>query len=475
MKRIILIVFAIALYSCGSDAAVDFYQGDSPIFPDYRDVTVPCNIAPLNFSYVSKQTNDILTTFTAGDFALSYNGRDVKIRPSAWEDLKEHSSSTGYIQVKSSVAGSWKIYVSPDKIDYGVTYRLVPPGYGLYGKLGIYEYDFQTAEQKVILENEAIESNCINCHSFNGTDPSSLCMHIRGIHSGTLMLDDNDLKVFNTMTEQSGGNCVYPYWHPSGDFIAFSVNKTKQSFYINPEKLIEVFDLWSDMWVYDIRGNKLFTNDSLCGDDYFETFPAFSADGKSLFFCRTHALDSLDSKEKLHYSLCRVSFDPKTATLGTEVETLIDADKISKSILFPRPSYDGRYLAYTCCDFGTFPIWHKESDLWLLDLQTGEIRPLDGANSNDTESYHSWSTDSRWMVFSSRRDDTRFTRLYVSHIDENGYASKAFLLPQKNPVDWYNRLFYSYNVPNFVSGPVCLPKHKAIRSINSQKRELFQN
>ena len=55
--------------------------------------------------------------------------------------------------------------------------------------------------------------------------------------------------------------------------------------------------------------------------------------------------------------------------------------------------------------FGTFHIWHPESDLYVVDLETGENRELTEANSDDTESYHSWSSNSRWIVFSSRRDE----------------------------------------------------------------------
>ncbi len=62
------------------------------------------------------------------------------------------------------------------------------------------------------------------------------------------------------------------------------------------------------------------------------------------------------------------------------METVIDAVSMGKSLTFPKPSFDGKYLMYTLSDYGTFSIWHHESDLWLMDLATGESRPLDEVN-----------------------------------------------------------------------------------------------
>jgi hypothetical protein len=83
------------------------------------------------------------------------------------------------------------------------------------------------------------------------------------------------------------------------------------------------------------------------------------------------------------------------------------------------------------------------------------MRPVSEANSDQTESYHSWSSNSRWFVFSSRRIDGLYTRPFIAFLDENGKAGKPFLLPQADP-DYYERLLFSFNVPEFVSAPVDL-------------------
>ena len=87
------------------------------------------------------------------------------------------------------------------------------------------------------------------------------------------------------------------------------------------------------------------------------------------------------------------------------MDTLYNAREAGRSVKFPRVSPDGKRLLYTVSDYGNFSIWHKDADLHMLDLSTGAIDSLPEVNSPDVESYHSWSGNSRWFVFSSRRGD----------------------------------------------------------------------
>jgi dipeptidyl aminopeptidase/acylaminoacyl peptidase len=176
---------------------------------------------------------------------------------------------------------------------------------------------------------------------------------------------------------------------------------------------------------------------------------------------------------RLRYSLCRIGFDPETGSFGNRIDTIIDAALQRKSVSFPRPSYDGRYLCYTLSDYGQFSIWHHEADLWLLDLTTGESRPMIAANSDDTESFHNWSTNSRWLVLSSRRDDGLYTRPYFCHVDAEGNVCKAFMLPQRNPRRFYRDRFFSFNVPDFVISPTRFDGREASRIINDEYRKDF--
>ena len=237
--------------------------------------------------------------------------------------------------------------------------------------------------------------------------------------------------------------------------MAYSVNNTHQVFHSSNVKRVEVFDAKSDVVVYDISKKQAILSERLMQDSIFETFPTFSPDGLTLYFCAAVAKTMPAEFEEVHYDLCRIGFDPKTGTFGDKIDTVFNASSNGQSVTFPRPSPDGRYIMFTMADYGNFSIWHKEADLYLLDLQTGLTRALDEVNSTGTESYHSWSSNSRWFVFSSRRDDGLYTRPYIAHLDESGKAGKPFLLPQRE-IDFYDELIYSFNIPEFLSGPVKL-------------------
>ncbi|HBZ20046.1 MAG TPA: hypothetical protein DEO60_02870, partial [Bacteroidales bacterium] len=142
--------------------------------------------------------------------------------------------------------------------------------------------------------------------------------------------------------------------------------------------------------------------------------------------------------------LCRVSFDPSTRKTGP-LELIFNASENNKSASFPRISPDGNYIVITLHNYGCFPIWHKEADLYEIDLIS--MKPVAmHLNSDFTDSYHSWSSNSRWLVFSSKRDDGLTARFYISHIEENGTSGKPFIMPQKDP-EFYGRFIKSFNLP----------------------------
>ena len=245
---------------------------------------------------------------------------------------------------------------------------------------------------------------------------------------------------------------VYPYWHPGGRYCAFSTNKTSQMFHTaNPTKRIEVYDSSSDVFVYDTETRTILLDTLTMRKYWAENVPVFSPDGKWLYYMTAKRQIYPTDYDKEKYSLCRVAFDAETGKLGTQVDTLINTRLTGKSISWPRPSYDGRYIMYAQADYGYFSIWHPEADLWLFNLETGESRTIDEVNSTRAESLHNWSTNSRWFLFTSRRDDGLYSRLYLAHIDEQGHCTKPFMLPQQNPRHYYQQLLYSYNTPDFTT------------------------
>ena len=482
MKRSfsLILIAALTIAACGPKAREAAPAGCLPdIYPDYQGVTIPTGIAPLDFTIKGADALDVILTAPDGSVLRSSGKTSTRFSMKKWAALlKESVGDSIMVSVSGKYDGKWKtfdsfgIFVSPDPIDYGIDYRLIEPGYEVYSLMGIYERELASFRQRPLLENTQFDG-CVNCHSYNHNDPSALSLHIRGDHGATLLQIDGKLDAFNTKTDSTLGFCVYPYWHPSGNYIAYSTNSTRQGFHVQPDKLIEVFDLDSDIQVYDVVNNQVITAPQIKREGIWESFPAFSPDGKTIYFTAAASVEIPGELTHSHYNLMKVSFDPETGTIGKDVEMLIDAASMSKSVCFPKPSYDGRYLMYTLCDYGTFSIWHHESDLWLMDLETGDTRPMDEVNSADTESYHNWSSNSRWFVFSSRRDDGLFTRPYIAHFSEDGVAGKPFMLPQRDPENYYEDLYRSYNVPEFVTGPVKLDRIRAQKAINSPERVQF--
>jgi hypothetical protein len=462
-----------------SDAKQETVQPQ--IYPDYLDVTIPVNIAPLCFNMADETALciDAVITDKHGHRLHSQGEESVDFDLDDWHTLLgQNAGDSLSVTVSAKYNDGWhtyrpfSIFVSSDSIDYGICYRLIEPGYEVWSKMGIYERDLSSFDERALIENTQFEG-CVNCHSFNRGNPADMSLHIRGPHGATLLRqNDGPITAYNTKTDQTLGLCVYPYWHPSGRYIAYSTNTTRQLFHSADPNRIEVFDEASDLQVYDVEKNELLLSPLLKQDSIYETFPVFSADGRTLYFCAAQALpEDSHALDSIHYNLCRIDFDPATGQFGDRIETVVDAK--GKSISFPRPSYDGRFLCYTLSDYGQFSIWHHEADLYLLDLSTGESRPMTKANSEDTESFHNWSTNSRWLVLSSRRDDGLYTRPYFCHVDAKGNVSKAFMLPQRNPRRFYRKRFFSFNVPDFIIAPIHFDGGKASRIINDDYRKNF--
>ena len=453
------------------------------IYPDYIGVTIPVNIAPLCFNMADETALriDAVIDDRHGHSLHAQGDESVDFDLDDWHALlTQNRGDSLSVTVSAKYEDGWHtyrafhIFVSPDSIDYGLCYRLIEPGYEVWSKMGIYERDLSSFDERPLIENTQFEG-CVNCHSFNRGNPADMSLHIRGPHGATLLRHDGGpLAAYNTKTDQTLGFCVYPYWHPSGRYIAYSTNATRQLFHGAHTNRIEVFDTSSDLQVYDVEKNELLLTPLLKQDSIYETYPVFSADGHSIYFCAARAIpEDSHQLDSIRYNLCRIDFDPATGRFGNHIDTVVDADAQHQSISFPRPSYDGRFLCYTLSDYGQFSIWHHEADLWLLNLVTGESHPMTGANSDDTESFHNWSTNSRWLVFSSRRDDGLFTRPYFCHVDTQGRVSKAFMLPQRNPRRFYRDRFLSFNVPEFIIAPTRFDGSKACRIINDDARKPF--
>jgi Tol biopolymer transport system component len=454
-------------------AACSSFDGDvqpagrlASIEPDYTGVTIPPNIAPLNFIIreEGEKFNILVTGEKSSEKIEITSGNGKIIFPmKAWKKLLgENVGSEIRFELKiKNREGFVTAYepffmvVANEPIDPYLAYRLIPPGYYSWSHIRIMQRCLENFNETPVVDNAILDKNCINCHSFAGNDPERFMVHVRGSKGGTYFMDQGEIKRTDPKIESMPGSATYPSWHPGGRFIAYSSNQVRQSFYAGSGKSIEVFDLAGSMVVYDTRANKIISVNEEDTTNYLRTFPGWSNDGKYLYYCR--ALNTMTNEPgmveitSVRHDLVRKSFDEATSSFGA-TEVVFNASADDKSVSFPRISPDGKYLVFTLADFGTFPIWHKEADLYSIELGNGKVSKMD-LNSDFAESYHSWSTNGRWLVFSSKRSDGRSTRPYFAWIDENGRSAKPFILPQKDP-EYYHSLIESFNIPEFVSGKI---------------------
>lgn len=430
------------------------------IYPDYINVTIPFNIAPLNFK-LKEKCRKVEVTLKDGESTLKLGSAyKINIPGSKWKKLLAANKNDSIIvTVSAFISGRWVrykpfyFYISGDAVDPFLSYRLIEPGYEVWHKLQICQRNLENFEESVIVDNNLLEGACVNCHIYSHNDPSLSFFHLRNKNGGTIIQQHGEIRKINTSTDRTISAGVYGNWHPGGRFIAFSTNVIIPEFHSINNLRLEVYDTTSDVVVLDLEKNEILRDPLLSAENELETFPVFSTDGKQLFFTSAKKKSMPANYRSVKYSLCETGFNSDSASFGTKIDTLVSSYKTGKSVSQPVPSPDGKYLLFTSFDYGTFPVWHKEADLHLLKLSDLSIDNISVVNSDNSESYHSWSSNSRWFVFASKRDDGMYGKAYFAHIDEDGRCSKPFLLPQKN-ADFYEFFLKSYNIPELAKGAV---------------------
>lgn len=482
MKKAILClcVSVLLLLSCGSVPENVQKVNELPeIYPDYIGVTIPADIAPLNFNFADEDIDcmDVVVKGTKGG-ELHSNGEWADFDMSAWQMLtRQNQGGKLTFTVCVEKDGRWTqyrefdVFVSKTCIDeWGLTYRRIKPGYEVGGDIGIYQRNLSNFDEYAILAETVVPGRCFNCHTANRTNPSRITMQMRGEGGGTMIQKDGHQSWVETKTDSTKAAGSYSYWHPAGDYVALAVNSVHQSFFTGTGQRIEVYHKFSNVEVLDTRTNELILSPLLQTED-LEIFPAFSADGKWLYYSTSKPCRVPAEYERVKCSLCRIAFDAGKGVFGEMVDTLLNGPATDKSYVLARPSYDGRWLMYCVSSRGNFPVSQDDADLWLMDLMTGEDRELKEVNSPQCESFHNWSDNSRWFVFSSKREDGMYTKLYIASIDDKGRVSKPFLLPQRNPRKFYREMMDAYNCPDFTKKKVEFDAHEAYRQVFDNKRE----
>ena len=479
MKRLRIILLAwgiLLLASCVNHPDVPASSRDAKcwptIFPDYNDVTVPCNIAPLNFMLSADEYEACVARISTPDGMQHTYGNGVKvlIPEEEWHAMLLAAKGRSIkVEVWGKKADEWlaftpfEIHIAEQPIDEYLSYRLIEPSYIVYDYMEIAQRNLSSFEEKQIFNNKVACDNpkgqCINCHSYQNYKTDNMLFHASATRGGTVIVNDGKISKVDLKRDYTISAGVYPAWHPTAKLIAFSTNETHQVFHTANANKVEVFDTASDLVLYDVATDSvsIISNDSTL----LEVFPTWSPDGKYLYYCKSvplpeemHDKDIRTTFQKVQYNVYRRAFDVASHAFGDE-ELVYDAASHDKSATLPRISPDGRYLLFAEGQYGCFHIWHHDADIVCLPLhEEGNSRlNLNRLNSKGfAESYPTWSSNGHWIMCASRRDDGNYSRVYIAYFNK-GKVGKAFMLPQEDPEQNITRL-KSYNRPEFMIEPV---------------------
>ena len=467
-------------------AGADLADRPARISPDYADVVLPPNIAPLNFRIKEPGSAYRVNISAALGRSINVTSDDARIiiPPDAWRTLLE-ANRGGQLTFDVAVrdeSGNWLPFgpitntIASEDIDRYLAYRLFKSLYRIWVEMNIYQRDLEGYDQRPIWRGRTFrqeaQGGCIHCHTFraNRTDRMALSYRDKDLGAGVILAVEDQVINLNT-------KFGYTAWHPSGKLVAYSRNKVRQFFHHAGVGIRDVVDLDSSLAYYVLETQTVKSNPKIDEPGRLETYPTWSPDGDYLYFSSAPILwtdpDEVPPKnwDKIRYDLRRIRYDIDTDTFG-EPETILSAARTGRSILIPRVSPDGRFLVFTMCDYGCFPINLPDSDLYIMDLQSpprpdGEFEYRDlGVNSDWAESWHSWSTNSRWLVFSSKRIDGLFARPHFTYIDADGKAHKPLVMPQQDP-SFYDALVKTYTLPEFTVVPVMVPERDVVRALHA--------
>ena len=474
MKHLLYLIILLSLFPSCTPTPENVQKSDllPPIYPDYCDVTIPENIAPLNFLL---RGDCEAVEVKVGETTNNSKGNEVVFDIDDWKELlSQYAGKQISVTVTALIDGQWTEFkpftwtVVKDKIDPYLTYRLIEPDYEIWNQIQIQQRCVENFDVNALGHYEQLENRCMNCHTYGNQDPQLSMMYVRGPGGGAILNQSGNLRKLNLKTSDMVSGSVYFGFSPNGRYITFSTNVIIPGFHSLASKRLEVFDSKSDVYVADLKTNTMLRSPLLSDSTVFETFPTFSPDGKYIYYCAADSVLLPRDIKQLQYKLVRIPFDESTGQFGNSVDTLHLPD--SKSVCHPRISPDGKHLLYTVADYGTFPIWHPEADLQMMDLGTGRIDSLEMVNSDKSDTYHSWSSNSRWFVFASKRDDGLYGKPYFCYVDQNGKAHKPFCLPQQHPTFYDNNL-KSFNAPELGKGKVSFDIDDVVRAMQLEDEE----
>ncbi|MEW6359104.1 MAG: hypothetical protein AB1696_22410 [Planctomycetota bacterium] len=365
---------------------------------------------------------------------------DVRIEVRGIRFNEETGRREGEIQVSTPVT----VRVSRDPADRYIVYRLVSPPFSTFKTPDMFVRDITSFDTRLFLS--ARRSYCFNCHTFSSTSGASgkLSIQSRYMVPRGEELFRTYFGVFD-IDKQEGRKFKLPFqiqmttfmaWSPDATKLAISANQQVTAFEPIVYETQSAGEPTSDIAVFDPAQDTVALLPGASDPDNLEIYPRWTLDGKAIVFCWSPAGYH---PELTKYDLHVVAFNDGKG--GTAVP-IKGASQNGRSNYYARFSPDGKWMSFCQSDGGS--LIKSSSDIYLMKSDfTGEPRRLESNIEYGADSWHSWSSNGKWIVFASKRD-TVMARLYMTHIDEEGRASPAIRLPLEHaPME-------SFNIPEFL-------------------------
>ena len=321
--------------------------------------------------------------------------------------------------------------------------------------------DISRKDTRAVLTNIP---TCANCHSFS-RDGSTMAMDIDGPSGDkgayaladieeTTVITTDDIITWNAYEPKAAGHKTIGFMSrvsPDGRYAISTVNEAIYSAGFKDYRFLQVFFPTRGILAYYNRETaKFLPLPGADNPDFVQCDPVWGPDGEWIVFARAEARDPYiegrDDPEyanhmnetPMQYDLYRIPFN---GGRGGTPEPIEGASANGMSNTFPKISPDRKWVVFVKCRNGQ--LQRPDSRLWIVPFEGGEAREMN-CNMSVMNSWHSFSPNGRWMVFSSKHN-TPYTQMFLTYIDEDGNDSPAILIPHSTAA---NR---AVNLPEFVN------------------------
>ncbi len=292
---------------------------------------------------------------------------------------------------------------------------------------------------------------CANCHSFSQS--GNIAMDIdyandKGSYiianiEDTVQLTFDKIITWSDYKREDGGTTygLLSQISPNGRYILSTVKDRSVFVAVDNLEYSQLFFPIKGIVAWYDKTTKTYHELPGASDkQYVQSNPNWSPNGDEVLFTRANrylsskidnsetvllkledAQEFITGGKEFKFDLCRVPFNNGK---GGEAVAVSGASKNGKSNYFARYSPDGKWLVF--CQADNFMLLQPDSKLYIMPTNGGTPR-LMKCNTGNMNSWHSWSPNSRWLVFSSKAQGP-YTQLYLTHIDENGNDSPPVLL-----------------------------------------------